>query len=96
MASKYINYDSENEIWSDGEDSNGSNEDTNLYNETPITRIEWEGYQTDRLLILYEHLKNYSKSTGIPIFDKLEFHDFVNFAWDNSYKYPIGKKDLFS
>ena len=92
--SKYMNYDSEHEEWSSSDYDEESVDELKECN-IPIDRISWEGIHTDALLIMFENMKEYQKSTGIPLFDKLEFSAFLDFAWETSYKYPIKNAYLY-
>ena len=88
--SKHVTYDSEQENWSSPDDEIVDDSQFKL-----INRIDWEAVHMDDLLYLYSNITNFSKTTGIPLFNDLKFSDFIDFAWDNSIKYKNSKISLY-
>ena len=88
--SKHITYDSEQEYWSSPDDEIADDSQFQI-----INRLDWEAVHTDDLLNMYTNITNFSKTTGIPLFNDLKFTDFVDFAWDNSKKYKNSKISLY-
>lgn len=54
---------------------------------TQLGEEDWQGHFAEELLDTYYDLKDLSETRGFPIFDKLNFAQFCEFAYQHSSKY---------